>query len=154
MCNFGIITSLIEDLPSEVDGIIVPASSNALETAPPNSVEVDEIIAPGNGREDADFVTKHPLAARPTRRNGRRHSRDEIDSQLIRSECEEEEPRHVLSLVDMGIHRHNGDPDDAVVQSCCLFPRRSCYLQKICVEFFRAVDYEPEKVEGILNEGE
>lgn len=149
MCNFDIIASLIERLPSEVDGIIVPPSSNAMETAPSDSVEVDEIIASRNGREDADFFTRQPLP-RQTRRNGRRRSGDEIDSQLIRSEGEEE-PRGVLSPMDTEMR---GDPDDAMVQPCCLFPRRSCYLQKICEELFRAVDYEPEKVEGILNEGE
>ena len=147
MCNFDIIAALIDDLPSEVDGIIVPPSDGIIK--PPDSVEVDEIIAPGNGREDADFVTRCPLERR---RNGRRRSRDEIDSQLIRSECDEE-PRRVLSVMDMEIH-NGDDPYDAVVQPCCLFPCRSGYLQKICEDLFRAVDYEPEKVEGILNEGE
>lgn len=163
MFNFDITASCDEPRPrSRADGIIQPRRCNAVEDVPVDSVdgviEQDEVVGPGAVKNN--YIITGQLVGLQKPRNERNeggHSRDEIDSELIRvqeDEEDEEEPSYAFSPSKMEeMEEASLGSDDDVVQPCCFIPRSS-YLRKKCEELFFAVDYKPETVERILERGE
>lgn len=159
MFNFDIAASRDEPRPrSGADGIIQPRLCNAVEDVPVDSVdgviEKDEVIGPGAVENNYIITGQLRLQKPRNERNERVHSRDEIDSELIRVQEDEEEPSYSFSPSEMEeMDEASLGSDDDVVQPCCFIPRSS-YLRKKCEELFFAVDYKPETVERILGQGE